>query len=149
MSSGTHGFTFIEMVVVMAIIAIGGILAVPMIEGGVNSREVRRVARQIFASMNRCRSEAMATGKTEKLHIDPEGNSMRGCAGSWVQFTDRATIGRIEGGIEAGDGSRDLVFYSNGSSSGGRVPIASRRDPYGIRLAVFLDPLLGQPRIEE
>jgi prepilin-type N-terminal cleavage/methylation domain-containing protein len=145
----TRGFTFVEMVVVMAIVAIGGMLAVPMIEGGINSREVRRVARQIFANMNHCRAEAIATGKTEKLHLDPSANSMRACGGRWAEFTDRAVIEEIEGGIESSDGSSDIVFYPNGSTSGARILIASRKDRFGIRLGVRLDPLVGLPRVEE
>lgn len=148
MSPGTRGFTFIEMIVVMAIVAIGAMLAVPMIEGGVNSREVRRVARQIFANMNHCRSEAIATGRTEKLHLDPRSNSMRACGGRWAEFTDRAVIEGIEGGIEAADGSSDILFYPNGSTSGARILIASRKDRFGIRLEVRLDPLVGLPRVE-
>lgn len=146
---GTRGFTFVEMVVVMAIVAIGGVLAVPMIEGGLNSREVRRVARQIFANMNHCRSEAVATGRIEKLHLDPRANSMRACGGRWAEFTDRAVLEEIEGGLETADGSTDVVFYPNGSTSGVRILIASRQDPFGIRLGVHLDPLIGLPRVEE
>ena len=41
-----RGFTLIEMTVVLLIIAIGLTLAVPLIEGGFDSREVRRAARQ-------------------------------------------------------------------------------------------------------
>jgi prepilin-type N-terminal cleavage/methylation domain-containing protein len=149
MRAGTRGFSFVEMIVVMAIVAIGGMLAVPMIEGGINSREVRRVARQIFANMNHCRSEAIATGKTEKLRLDPSANSMRACGGRWAEFTDRAVIEEIEGGVQSADGSSDILFYPNGSTSGARILIASRKDRFGMRLGVHLDPLVGLPRVEE
>src|SRR5262249_661437 len=114
-----------------------------------NSREVRRVARQIYANMNHCRSEAVATGKSEHLRLDQRENKMEACGGRWAVFTDRAFIERIEGGSHAGGGSPTFTFCSNGSASGGRVLMARRRDPLGIRLAVRLTPLLGQPFVEE
>ena len=141
------GFTFIEMMVVMAIVAIGAMLAIPMIEAGVNSREVRRVARQIYANINHCRSEAIATGAEQSLKISPSANRMDACGGRWVVFTDRAVIQRIEGGSTSGDGSTELVFFPNGSATWAHVVIASRKDPFGIRLDVELDPLLAMPRI--
>ncbi len=55
-----RGFTLIEMTVVLLIIAIGITLAVPLVEGGFDSREVRRAARQIAATMVHCRVEAVA-----------------------------------------------------------------------------------------
>ena len=47
MSHAARGFTLIEMAMVLLIIAVASALVVPMIEGGFDSREVRRAARVI------------------------------------------------------------------------------------------------------
>src|SRR5690242_16897357 len=47
-----RGFTFIELIVVLAIIGLAAAVAVPAIEGGLDTREVNRAARQLRAMMH-------------------------------------------------------------------------------------------------
>lgn len=145
----TRAFTLVEMTVVLLIVALGTVLAIPMVESGFDSREVRRAARQIVATMHYCRGEAVATGAPQQLIIDPENNSIRTAdQGRWVVLTDRAVIGKIAGGVSFGDGTTQILFFPNGSTSGARILVASRRDPQN-RLEVTLDRLIGNVRVEE
>jgi general secretion pathway protein H len=145
-----RGFTFIEMTVVLLIIALGTALAVPMIEGGWDSREVRRAARQLASTMHYCRGEAVATGQPQELVIDPLKNSIHTTSwGRWATLTDRAVIAAVRGGNDLGDGVVQVLFFPNGSTSGAEVQIASRRDRFENRLVVTLDPLLGTVRVED
>ena len=139
-----RGFTLIEMAVVMLIIAIGITLAVPLIEGGFDSREVRRAARQIAATMVHCRGEAVSKAAPQELIINPARNTIATSDwGRWAELTDRAVIERVEGGADVGDGARQILFYPNGSTSGADVVIASRRDRTN-RIRITLDPLIGR-----
>lgn len=139
-----RGFTLIEMTVVMLIIAIGITLAVPLIEGGFDSREVRRAARQIAATMVHCRGEAVSKAAPQELIINPARNTIATSDwGRWAELTDRAVIERVEGGADVGDGARQILFYPNGSTSGADVVIASRRDRTN-RIRITLDPLIGR-----
>jgi len=143
-----HGFTFVEMVVVLIIIGVGTALTVPMIEGGFDSREVRRAARQIAATMHHVRGEAVALGAPQELVIDPDENAIATTeSGRWAILTDRAVIEKIEGGSDLGDGRVQILFFPNGSSSGAEIVIASRRDRTRNRLRVSLDPLVGTIRV--
>jgi len=57
------GFTFLEIAIVMVIIAMASALALPMIEGGFDSREVRRAAPfAIFRGEKSSSSRAAAGG---------------------------------------------------------------------------------------
>ena len=144
------GFTLIEMTVVLLIIAIGTALAVPLIEGGFDSREVRRAARQIAATMHYCRGEAVARGRPQELVIDMTKNSIHAVNNArWAVLTDRAVIERVRGGNELGDGVVQILFFPNGSTSGVEVVLASRRDRFQNRLRVALDPLLGTVRVTD
>ena len=139
-----RGFTLIEMTVVLMIIAIGITLAVPLIEGGFDSREVRRAARQIAATMVHCRGEAVSKAAPQELIINPARNTIATSDwGRWAELTDRAVIERVEGGADVGDGARQILFYPNGSTSGADVVIASRRDRTN-RIRITLDPLIGR-----
>ena len=139
-----RGFTLIEMTVVLMIIAIGITLAVPLIEGGFDSREVRRAARQIAATMVHCRGEAVSKAAPQELIINPARNTIATSDwGRWAELTDRAVIERVDGGADVGDGARQILFYPNGSTSGADVVIASRRDRTN-RIRITLDPLIGR-----
>jgi len=76
-----------ELVVVMLIMAVGSALVVPLVEGGMTAREVRRAAREIAATFNHCRGEAVASGKPLEVVIDPLRNSI------WVHVD--ALIGNV------------------------------------------------------
>jgi len=147
--AGTRaGFTLVEMTVVLLIIALGTALAVPLVEGGFDSREVRRAARQIAATMHYCRGEAVARGKPQELVIDPTRNSIRAINDErWAILTDRAVIEKIRGGNDLGEGVVQILFFPNGSTSGAEVVLASRRDRFQNRLRISLDPLLGTVRV--
>src|SRR4029077_9693247 len=141
--SARRGFTFIEMAVVLVIIAIGLTLAVPLIEGGFDSREVRRAARQIASTMVHCRVEALSKSEPQELIINPERNTIATSDwGRWVVLTDRAVIERVDGGAEVGDGGGQNLFFPQGSTSGADVVVASRRDRTHDRLRISLDPLV-------
>ncbi len=144
-----RGFTLIEMMVVMMIIAIGITLAVPMIEGGLDAREVRRAARQIAASMLHCRGEAMARSVPQGMVIDPQHNMIATTDwGRWVQLTDRAVIEDVQGGVDVGSGVRQLLCFPNGSTSGASLTVASRRDRDGTRVSIRFDPLIGRVDVQ-
>jgi general secretion pathway protein H len=146
----TAGYTLIEMVVVLAIIAVGVVLSLPMIESGFNAREVRRAARQIAATMHFCRGEAVALGRPQQLVVDPLRNSIFTTEwGRWAILTDRAVIEHVNGGIASADGVVQILFFPNGSTSGAEVILANRSDRSRNRLVVKLDPLVGTVRVED
>jgi len=148
---GAHAaFTLVEMTVVLLIIALGSVLVVPMVEGGLEAREVRRAARQIAATMHYCRGEALALGKPQELVIDALQNSIHTSGWErWAVLTDRAVIEGVSGGMEISDGVVQILFFPNGSTSGAEVVLASRRDRREHRLRIALDPLLGTVRVED
>jgi type II secretion system protein H len=144
-----RGFTFIEMMVVLAIIGLAAVVVVPAIDAGLDSREVRRATRQIAATMHHMRSEALATGKVRRMRINPAENAVEtDDRGRWAVLTERAIIERIDGGFMAGDGTVEILFYANGATSGADLVIASRRDRSSNRIRLILDPLVGSVRVE-
>jgi len=145
---GERAFTLIEITVVLVIIAIGTVLAVPMMEAGFEAREVRRAARQIAATMHYCRGEALGLGEPQELVIDPVGNKIHTTGWArWAVLTDRAVIEDVHGGLPIGDGRVQVLFFPNGSTSGAEIVLASRKNRLENRLRVALDPLIGTVRV--
>jgi type II secretion system protein H len=144
------GFTLLESVVVLMIIGLAVALVLPMIEGGFDSREVRRAARQIASTMHYCRGEAVSLGRPQELVIDTYRNTIHTTGWDrWAVLTDRAMITDVVGGNVLGDGMVQVLFFPNGSTSGAVVLLASRRDRFANRLRVALDPLLGSVRVDD
>jgi general secretion pathway protein H len=142
------GFTFLEIIVVLLIVALGSVLVVPMIEGGFESREVRRAARQIASTMHFCRGEAVSLGAPQEMVIDAGENSIHTTGwGRWAVLTDRAVIDEVHGGNVLGDGIVQILFFPNGSTSGADVLVASRRDRRDHRIMISLDPLIGTVKV--
>jgi general secretion pathway protein H len=143
------GFTILEISIVMLIIAMASALALPMIEGGFESREVRRAARQIASTMHYCRGEAVSLGAPQEMVIDTYRNTIHTTGwGRWAPHGPRHDR-RLHGGNSLGDGMVQVLFFPNGSTSGAEVLLASRRDHFANRLRVALDPLLGSVRVED
>ncbi len=147
---GRDGFTLMEIVMVLIIIAVGTAIVIPMVEGGFDSREVRRAARQIASTMHYCRGEAVSRGKPQEMVVDLLKNSIHTTDDErWAILTDRAVIEKVRGGNELGQGLVQILFFPNGSTSGAEVVLASRRDHFRNRLKITLDPLLGSVRVAD
>ena len=152
MSRAARGFTLIEMAMVLLIIAIGSALVVPMIEGGFDSREVRRAARQLAATMHYCRGEAVALGKPQELVIVQATNTIQTTGGRSGVLSDRAVIEQIRGAYEPAPGVAQILFYPNGATTGADVSLISRRDwlekGRANRILVHLDPWVGTVSVQ-
>src|SRR5262249_23219962 len=134
----------------LLIIGLGTFIVVPLVEGGFDSREVRRAARQIAAMVHHCRSEALSDGKPQAIVIDPLRNAVYTTdGGRWAILTERAVIDRIDGGRDLGRGAAQIICFPNGSSSGGDVVIGSRRDRSATRIIIHVDPLIGMPSVRD
>src|SRR5438552_17240309 len=152
MTRAARGFTLIEMAMVLLIIAIGSALVGPMIEGGFDSREVRRAARQIAATMHYCRGEAVAVGKPQELVIVQATNAIQTTGARSAVPSDRAVIEQSRGGCTPAPGVAQILFYPNRPTSGADISLVSRRDwiekGQANRILIHLDPLVGTVTVQ-
>ena len=138
------GFTLLELILVMAIMAIGTALVLPSVEGGFTSREVNRAARRLVAIMHHLRGEAVATGHPTLLRINQYDNTIETVGGGrWDAFSERAVIESVRGASPAGDGIWDIQFFPNGSNSGLSVLVDDPDRPEDLGYVVHVDPLIG------
>ncbi len=118
------GFTLVELLVVLAILALAYALAVPSMSTAVGGARRDAEARALVAALREARSTALVTGREVRFTLDPADRSWR--------FGDRR--GRIDEQLrltlELPPGGRDdagrpfIAFFPEGGSTGGRMALA-------------------------
>lgn len=120
------GFTLIELAVVMFIVLLGFAAISISISSGNDTAELKAAARDIVSALRYARGLALTEHREATLDFDLEQNS--------YTVTHRDKIYTISDDISltvvtaqselTGQGQGSIRFYSDGSSTGGRVTLA-------------------------
>lgn len=127
------GFTLLEMLLVLALIAIAGALAALALTGGLDGMHLRSSAKEIAAQLRYTRALAISTGQPQRFTIDPENHRWqvpnrkpgRIAESLGVRFT-----GARQAQARAGEGG--ILFFPDGASTGGRVQLQAKRAAWRI-----------------
>ena len=146
----SRGFTLVEIVAALAVMAIAMGIVIPSLQGGMQTREVWREARYFAATLRHLRHEALVTGEIQELVIAPDRNTYQasGVGGS-VAIPEAAAFLAVEGGYALGNQIVRVLFYPNGGTTGVNVVVGAREDPEGARYRIVLDPLIGTVRVDD
>jgi general secretion pathway protein H len=128
------GVTLLELLIVLAIMALGAAIVIPMLGSGVSNTELRSAARQLASGLRLARSEAVAQRRETFLVLDVAGRRFK--VDRDVQ--EHALNKDIE--LKLFTAQKDLVdekvgsirFYPDGGSNGGRITVASRERKYEV-----------------
>lgn len=135
------GFSLLEMLMVLAIIAGASLLAVAAFGGGMRGMKLRAGANEIAAQLRFARAVAISSGQPQDVVIDPRARRWSGAKGrsgdlpdgGEIVFTgarasqfaeDAAADGSISDGAAA-DGKGVVRFFPDGAATGGRVRLAA------------------------
>lgn len=137
-----RGFTLIELIVVLAILALATALVPPLLSGGRDRAAFQSTVREVAAALRETRSLAMTRDRSEALLVDVSHGVLRwgGSRGAHtvpkgIRLALLTTTGeRVDGG------SGDIRFFPDGSSTGGHVTLMQGER----RLDVFVDWLSGR-----
>ncbi|MGV8932019.1 MAG: type II secretion system protein XpsH [Luteimonas sp.] len=130
------GFTLLEIMVVMVIIAAAAVLGVMALNGGFERSRLHGSTKQIAANLRYTRAQAIATGVPQKFEIDPRGRAWQapnGRHGTIPDSLDVNFIGAREVQPQAGVGA--IMFFDDGASTGGRVQIAGTHAAWNVDVA--------------
>ncbi|HLX29267.1 MAG TPA: GspH/FimT family pseudopilin [Casimicrobiaceae bacterium] len=126
-SSPSKGLTLIELLIVLAIMAIVAAFALPMFGGGVSTSELRASARQLAAGLRLAQSEAVSQRRETFLVLDVAGRRFK--VDNDPQ--EHKLPSKIE--LKLFTAQNDLVnenigairFFPDGGSNGGRITVAA------------------------
>ena len=131
-----RGFTLLEIVVVMVIIAAAAVLGVMALRGGSERVQLHSSTKQIAANLRFTRAQAIATGQPQRFTIDPRSHAWQAPNGRHGTIPEALGIhftGARQVQPQAGVGA--IVFFDDGASTGGRVQIAGKRAAWNVDVA--------------
>ena len=132
----SRGVSLLEMLLVVALIAIAGMLAAMVLTGGLDGMRLRSSSKEIAAQLRYARAQAIATGQSQRFVIDPVRHQWQGPnqrqgnipPSLGVEFT-----GAREAQARAGEGG--ILFFPDGASTGGRVQLSAKKATWRIDVA--------------
>jgi general secretion pathway protein H len=118
------GFTLLEMLLVLALVAIVTTLAATALTGGLEGMRLRNAAKEVAGQLRYTRAQAIASGVPQKFALDPVAHTWASPQGKHGSIPRSLSI-RFTGARQAqvGEGMGGILFFSDGASTGGRVQL--------------------------
>lgn len=136
--SGEDGFSLVEMLVVLAVLALAAVSAGPALDAVLPARRLEAAVETLRAEIDLLRGEALRTGRTTRLAFEPAANrflsSRPGAAPMPVEAAVRVDVPR---GKHETPG--EIRFRPDGSASGGRITLTRG---HAVRI-LAVGPLIG------
>lgn len=122
------GFSLLEMLLVVALIAAVGVLSATSLTGGMEGARLRSAAKQVAAQLRFTRAHAIATGQPQRFTIDPATHAWTAPKQRSGEIPEQLGIVFTGAGeVQPTRGVGAIVFFSDGASTGGRVQLTAKR----------------------
>jgi general secretion pathway protein H len=133
MSRAERGFTLLELLVVLTIMALVTAVSMPLLRGRQDGIEARREVTALASELRRARLSALTNAAGAGIEFDLERRTFRAAAGAARRLPDgmAMTLETVRS-QQAGGRAGRIWFYPDGSSTGGRVTLRDRGRLYRI-----------------
>lgn len=136
------GFTLIELLVTLAIAALLVTLVPSALGKGLESLRYRATVREVLTDLRAARTQAQLTGRTVSYRIHLPERTL-GVEKHMRELPEDLTMdAQLASATITSPGHGAILFYPDGSATGGSILIARKRTGQGVRLRV--DWLLGR-----
>ncbi|WIO73189.1 GspH/FimT family pseudopilin [Porticoccaceae bacterium LTM1] len=143
-----HGYTLLELLVVLAIAALTLTLVGANITSAVGSANLKSDVRKIASSLRSVRSESLTTSSIAAFHVAPDGTRYRlEPMDKEVYVSDGITLD-LRADQHPGElqlPSSAILFYPDGTSNGGEITVTSESQQISIEVLW----LTGEVKIHE
>lgn len=132
----TAGFTLIELVVVLGILALVLAVGLPLLPGAADRAALRVAAGEIAAGLRETRSLALARGQSAALTLDTARRVYRiGEDTTWHTLPSNVAAELFTAaGQQLTDVAGNIRFFSDGGSTGGGIRLAQGNAEYEVRV---------------
>lgn len=140
-----RGFTLLELIVVMALMAILMTLVPPMISGALPGTQLKSASRELAAGLRLARNHALTAREESTLTLNVDKHSYR-VTGRKKSFSipENLKIELLTAESETqGESIGAIRFFPDGGSTGGRITLSYAERAFGVDV----DWLTGKVRI--
>ena len=143
---GDAGFTLLELIAVLVIVALAATLAFPMADRSRRGLAVRTAAIDLASALKTARAEAVRGNAERRVVIDLNTRQFvaDGLPRPHTLPREVSVAYDVPVGEQASNGVASIRFRPDGSSSGGKISLAGQRQS----ASVTVDWLTGRTRIE-
>jgi general secretion pathway protein H len=145
----SRGFTLLEIVLVMAIIALATVLAAAAMTGGFKGMQLKASAKEIASNLRYTRTQAIATGQPQRFVIDPVKHAWQAPNAHHGAIPDKLGIeftGAREAQVNGAPSSQGAIeFLPDGAATGGRIRLTAGTAAWDIDVAW----LTGQVKLRQ
>lgn len=120
-----RGFTLIEIVVVVGLIALLTAVIAGTVVGGLGGAKVRAASKDLIAALRFTRSQAVVKREAQVLVLDVERRAYRVPGRDWVELPKDMQLSMLTAAQEqVGEGVAQIRFFPDGSSTGGNIELS-------------------------
>lgn len=144
-AASQSGFTLIEIIVVLSILALVTALVLPLMSGAEAKEDTRAAAHAIASGLRVTRNLAMMRGRAEAFSVDVTAGAFRAGSAAPRRVPRGVHIVLITAARERiDDKAGSIRFFPDGTSTGGGIGLSDGAS----RDAVLVDWLTGRVSIE-
>jgi general secretion pathway protein H len=140
--SNSHGFSLLELVLVLMVLALSSSIVLPNIEKKLEERAIRVSALGLAAVARHLRIRALDEGIPQRLVVNVAQNSYRGEREGEVYLPPDVKFADVTGGEVVDEAMRQFTFFPNGSSYGGAI--ALRGGQHSPSYSLHFESLTGR-----
>jgi general secretion pathway protein H len=119
-----HGFTLLEMMLVLVVAALLAAVAVPNMQPAIATMQLKTAAQDIASALRHTRGQALSQGKEAEFVLNVNRHFYR-VAGRRKPYAlpESVKLSLFTADFLMDEGQGSIVFYPDGSASGGRVTL--------------------------
>ncbi len=140
--SSSGGFSLLELVLVLMLLALSSLIVLPNLEKRLEERAIRGSALSLAAVARDLRNRALDQGVPQRLVVNLAQNSYQGTQGPEVHLPPDVKFADVTGGEILDSGLRQFLFFPNGSSYGGEIALSAGEHSSSYLLR--FEPLTGR-----
>jgi general secretion pathway protein H len=119
-----RGFTLIEILAVVALIALAVTLVAVSVGDGLTGAKVKAASRDLVAALRYTRGQAIVKRESKTLSVDVEGRRYRAPGRKWVELPKDMDMKLVTARSELEEeGIGRIRFFPDGASTGGHIDL--------------------------
>ena len=132
----SQGFTLIEILIVVTLVAALTLLLVGAMNGGMDGLKLRSNAKTLVAELRHARAQAISTGTVQRFTVEPEKRIWTGAKQRHGEFPKalEVTFTGVRQ-VQAREGEGVILFFEDGASTGGRIQLRVENAAWNVDIA--------------